>query len=114
MMGGSSREAASRGGEAPAPTLERGAGAGERATLGFRGGEVVMTPRGRAAKVVGCVHGPGGSRLWAEYMSEAAPPPWQECISRPPRLLQPLPPSPPPHTLPPPARRPDGELGGSH
>lgn len=72
MAGGQPREGA-EGAAGGAPALGRGPGPGARAALGFRGGDVVMTPRGRRAKVAGCVHGPGGSRLWAEYLGAFPP-----------------------------------------
>ena len=91
MAGGQPREGA-EGAAGGAPALGRGPGPGARAALGFRRGDVVMTPRGRRAKVVGCVHGPGGSRLWAEYLS-AFPPAIAISPSSPP-LRGPAPPAP--------------------
>ena len=48
MAGGQPREGA-EGAAGGAPALGRGPGPGARAALGFRRGDVVMTPRGRRA-----------------------------------------------------------------
>lgn len=93
MAGGQPREGA-EGAAGGAPALGRGPGPGARAALGFRGGDVVMTPRGRRAKVAGCVHGPGGSRLWAEYLGAFPPRCHLSLVSRLQRSS-----SPPPATL---------------
>ena len=93
MAGGQPREGA-EGAAGGAPALGRGPGPGARAALGFRGGDVVMTPRGRRAKVAGCVHGPGGSRLWAEYLGAFPPRCHLSLVSRLQRSSSPRPPPP--------------------